>query len=89
MQPQKAEAGGGTAARDGRRAYGAIALRFGGFCCFLRFRGGLGAFVRSCMPSLHTSSKKKKKAANLQLQGLELLRHYPPLSSCPLLSVQI
>lgn len=60
----------------------------GGFCCFLRFRVGLGAFVRSCMPSLHRSSKKKK-AANLHLQGLELLRHYPPLSSCPLLSVQI
>lgn len=29
------------------------------------------------------------KAANCLLPGLELLQHCPPLSSCPLLSVQI
>lgn len=42
MQPQKAEAGGGTAARDGRRAYGAIALRFGGLLLFPQVPGGSG-----------------------------------------------
>lgn len=86
-----AEGGEGIVARDSQRGYNAVALCFRGFLLrkgyFLGFQVCPGALVWSCTPSISRSSKKSSKPLSARAGGAAALPS--PLSSCPLLSVQI